>query len=525
MKKFTVIILLSLVFIAGIKPSQGKIMTVLVQPFTINGDLKFSWLAAGMTDTVVTDLCMFKEIRVITENDRKKALQELELAQTGLLDENSTKKVGLFLGADVILTGSVTLMGDKLRVNARIINIETSRIENTIKIDGTLESIFDVQDRIVLGLMENAGNINLAGVIKPKADKQGIKSLEDKIRPSLTAFELYSKGLELEYKDPSGALKLFSMAIDADPEYVQAYIISGYITGNVLNRFDDALGFLSKAEKLLSKNKKSGTVTYANVMNVTGSIYWSKGDSGEALSFYNKSIETREKLNLKNTAEYADTLDCIGIVYNGKGKIDSALEYYSRGKNIYDLLGLEKTVNYAILIMNMGSANLMKGNPDGAMKYYKQSEEICSKIGFTRNSSYANLMMNMGIVYANKGNSDMALEYFMKNKEILDSIGLQKTDGYAKIMNNIGLLHWSKGNSDLALEYFTKSKDIRDSLGIQKTTGYAGLIFNIAQVYEHKNDRKKAGEYYRKAYKIYEDAGYTGKARDDARKKAMEFAE
>ena len=48
----------------------GK-MNILVYPFRFNGDKNYSWIAAGLTDTVISDLHNISAVSVFSDDDRK----------------------------------------------------------------------------------------------------------------------------------------------------------------------------------------------------------------------------------------------------------------------------------------------------------------------------------------------------------------------------------------------------------------------------------------------------------------------
>ena len=66
--KFTFILL---PFIFTI-PCSAKQINILVHPFENTGDKVYSWISAGMTNTVISDLTRIKDISVISNTDRKK---------------------------------------------------------------------------------------------------------------------------------------------------------------------------------------------------------------------------------------------------------------------------------------------------------------------------------------------------------------------------------------------------------------------------------------------------------------------
>jgi len=458
-------LLLSAIFFSTAGGASAKNMNILTYPFKYEGSKEYSWIAAGLTDTVISDLNRISVVNVFSDDDRKKAVQEMSLAMTGLLDEESAVKVGKVLGANIIFTGSVQVSGKNIRINARLINVETTKVEKTIKLDGNIDGIFDLQDKVVLGLMGEASKINIADV-KPViiADKDK-KRIEEKAKPSVTAYEWYSKGLEIEDRDPQTALTYYKKAIDISPDYTDALIEAGYVSGSIFNRFSEALGYLSSAEKIFIKRGETETEEYASLMNNIGIVYSCKGQPDRALEFYNKSKSTYDTLGLQNTNNYANLMMNIGIVYRNKGQLDRALESYNKSKSIRHNLGLQNT------------------------------------------EGYASLMNNIGLVYWEKGQLDKALEYYNKSKSIRDNLGLQNTKGYAILMMNIGIVYADKGQLDKALEYFNKSKSKYDTLGLQNTSSYADLLYNIANLHGEKVNNKLSGENFRKAYNIYNSLG------------------
>jgi hypothetical protein len=50
-------------------PCLSKQMNILVHPFENTGDKEYSWISAGMTDTVISDLTRIQNIQSRQEED------------------------------------------------------------------------------------------------------------------------------------------------------------------------------------------------------------------------------------------------------------------------------------------------------------------------------------------------------------------------------------------------------------------------------------------------------------------------
>lgn len=187
---------------------SSRKLTFLVQPFSGSGEKSFSWAAKGITDTVVSDLSRIRSINVVTEEDRRQALREMELAMTGLTGDEGSRNTGLLTGADIIVTGNCTAAKDSIRVTARIISAESGKIITSIKIDGTAADIFTLQDKIVAALIEETAKSGITGFTLPEISSDDKIRIASKTVPKLSSYELYSRALILAETSPREALVL-----------------------------------------------------------------------------------------------------------------------------------------------------------------------------------------------------------------------------------------------------------------------------------------------------------------------------
>ncbi len=438
MKKITVIIMLFIFAAVVHSTTVEKKMNILVYPFEYKGDKKYSWVSAGLTDTVISDLNKIKNVSVFSNEDRKKAVQEMELGMMGLFDEKTIVKTGNIMGANIIFTGSIQILGKKIRVNARLINVESTKVENTIKLDGAVEDLFDLQDRVTLGLISESQNISIADIKPVVVDDEDKKKITDNVKPGIAAFELYAKGLEIQDTNPREALNYFKQAIKKQPDYIEALIDAGFTASSSLNLWEESLNYLGKAETLNRQKGQTGTKEHAYIIKNIGHVKESRRDFPDAEKYYLKAKEIYDSLGLQNTKEYAHLIMAIGNAYDGQpGKKYKTPEYYNKSKEIYDNLGLQKTYKYAILIMNIGSMYCDKGQKNLCLEYYDKSRVIYENLGLQKTRNYAMLMNHIGWVYQLNSKYSTAREYYSKAREILDSLGLQKTRLYLNLMRNI----------------------------------------------------------------------------------------
>ncbi|HOV91194.1 MAG TPA: CsgG/HfaB family protein, partial [Syntrophorhabdaceae bacterium] len=278
------VITLSLILLGlSTTPLYAKQLNILVYPFENTGDKRYSWISAGMTHTVITDLANIRGIGVVSDADRKRIMEEIKLITSGLTKEETMIKLGQLTGANIIFTGSYLVVGENIRVTAHLLNVETGKIESAIKIDGAIDKIFDLQDKVVLSLLKDTEKVELPD-IKPPVIKQEDKTrIIEKKRPDLKAYELYARGLELHDTNPKTALDYYKKALEIDKYYVDALISAGYVSGRIFNRFNEAMVYLNRAEKTLKEKRETNTDGYADLMLSMGVVYGSKGQLDKAL--------------------------------------------------------------------------------------------------------------------------------------------------------------------------------------------------------------------------------------------------
>lgn len=85
-----------------------------------------SFIAEELTSLLVRQGAKLLERRLIDE-----ALRELRLNQSDLVDSRSAKRFGRFTGAELLLLGSMTEFEKTIKINARLVDIETLDVVST----------------------------------------------------------------------------------------------------------------------------------------------------------------------------------------------------------------------------------------------------------------------------------------------------------------------------------------------------------------------------------------------------------
>lgn len=192
-------------------PDRGSIG---VLPFTnLSDDAEQEYFADGITEDIIMALSNVRTFTVLARNST--------LAYKGKAVE--AEEIGRALGVHYLVEGSVRRAGNRVRVIAQLIDATTGDNLWAERYDGTLDDIFDVQDRITS---------TIVGTIEPELVRAEARRIGAKRPDNMDAYDHLLRGLGYMYKltpeDTRAALKCFETAIELDPKYGLAHAYASW---------------------------------------------------------------------------------------------------------------------------------------------------------------------------------------------------------------------------------------------------------------------------------------------------------
>ena len=179
----------------------------------MSGDPEQEYFADGMVEEIITALSRIRWLFVIARNS----------SFTYKGQSVDVKQVGRELGVRYVLEGSVRKAGQRVRITGQLIDAVTGTHLWADRFDGSLEDIFDLQDRVAL---------SVAGVIEPTLQVAEMRRSAARQTTELSAYDFYLRALAALYpitKDRTfEALGLLDQAIAIDRHYGPALSWAAY---------------------------------------------------------------------------------------------------------------------------------------------------------------------------------------------------------------------------------------------------------------------------------------------------------
>ena len=133
---------------------------VAVFPFTnISGQPDDDWIGAGIAETVTVGLAQVGAFSVVGRE------AFFDVLKTDGREGARPRDLARGLGVSWIVAGGFQRLGNQLQITARIVNVETGTVRDSVKVDGRLDELFTLQDRIVADL--SGGLAGIAGRAAP----------------------------------------------------------------------------------------------------------------------------------------------------------------------------------------------------------------------------------------------------------------------------------------------------------------------------------------------------------------------
>ncbi|MEX2662169.1 MAG: protein kinase, partial [Vicinamibacterales bacterium] len=459
---------------AAAAPPPGTVVGCCVAVMTfanITRDPADDWIGTGIAETVSSDL---KNVHNLTVIGRARVYDALRnLSTDAHLNDSLAIDIGRRLGAAWVVVGGYQRMGATIRITANFVEVASGAVQRTVKVDGRIDDIFELQDKIVYELTQGL-NVALQGSEVAEIERQETHSVE--------AYESYARGMmnlrQATRESMDRAIAAFEDATRHDPDYAIAWAALGGAYGLKgmfmsmpemvhkaidlerralaldpeladahmwlgsgllgLGRVDEAIAALREALRLEPDNGQAH-------QGLARALWIGKGDFAAAIPEFERSIE----LNPEAGYSYLQ----LSLLLAWEGQYARAEEVSRRA---VDLQEQYISGNAGLQIVGahsrLGYIYYLQGRYADALKEYER------ELAFVNSSDHAlrertniELGVRIGAAYSRQGQADDAARHFDRALKAFEArVGKGADDPATRYY--IAVLHALRGDTDRALD-------------------------------------------------------------------------
>ena len=172
-----------------------------------------------LVSMLTTNLARYKDLNVISSQRLFDILKSLGRENTSTINITDATEVANHAKVKKIVTGSIIKIGNTIRINAQVLNVESGKIINSYQEEGyKIEDIFLMVDDLTEKIQ---GNFNMPDLV---TGTQPLK-IQDVTTTSIEAYKYYEKGLEKLWRwEVDDAAENFQKAVDIDSTFAIAYL-------------------------------------------------------------------------------------------------------------------------------------------------------------------------------------------------------------------------------------------------------------------------------------------------------------
>ena len=388
------------------------VKSIAVLPLTnTSNDPENEYFTDGMAEEIINALSKIRSLGVASRTST-------------IAFKNTTediRSIGKKLEVSAVLEGSVRRMGNKIRVSAQLINVSTGLQLWSDKYDRELEDVFAIQDEIAQ---------NIVKALRVVLSEDEKRAIEKPATENVEAYDFYLRGRKFFHQNRRTSLeharKMFTRAIEVDPNYARAYAGIADCCSILYMYFDARESNLKQADKAsqtaldldpdlaeahsarglsysLSKQYDLAAREFEKAMKLDPKLYEPAYFYGRACLSQGKSSEAAPLFELaaKLRPEDYHATTFLATAYTAQGRIGEASKASHRA-----VKAIEKWIDTNpddARALNIGAtiwSNL--GETEKALDWAKRSLEI--------DPEDPQLLYNVACVYAIEGMRDEALQ-------------------------------------------------------------------------------------------------------------------
>jgi adenylate cyclase len=376
----------------------SEIPAIAVLPFkNLSEDPEQEYFSDGITNDIITDLSKFRNLFVIASNTvftfKGKSVKITEL--------------GKELSVQYVLEGSVQEAGQRVRINARLIDATTGNQIWAQRYDRSKKDLFTLQDEIIQTIVRT---------LEFKIETAELARVMHKDTTNYQAYDYLIRGTWYRLQSTRSSIRkarqMFEKAIELDSQYASAYTALGWCYHlQVEFGWTEFIEQTSQRAVSLAQKALSLDDFQPSAHELLGSIYIRQGQYDLAIAELQQALD----LNPNDALFHSE----MGEVLLYSGQTDAAIKFMETGLryNPRPAPGI---------YMELGLAYYLKERYDDAVRILQQ--------GLAKKPDFVGHLIVLTAAYAQLGRTEDAK---LSAQKVLRRHPFFEVESYATIFQNL----------------------------------------------------------------------------------------
>lgn len=178
---------------------RDKTIIAIVDFKNTSQNARLNYLEKTIPEAISTTIARSGRLEIVERSRLEAAMQEMDMGLLGIVDEATAAELGRAVGATTIMVGSFVSISGFIRINARLIDVQTARVLTAESVQGPEagEGLFTLMDQIAVAMERQLSGAPVAVAPPQQQPQPGPAPPVAVQQPAVAPKKSYNKGVLL----------------------------------------------------------------------------------------------------------------------------------------------------------------------------------------------------------------------------------------------------------------------------------------------------------------------------------------